>query len=1460
MRALARFSIKNPVLVHLLVLALLVVGFYALRAMPRELVSDIAFQWVFVRIDHPGVAAQEIEEQIALPLEDALATVGDIRNYSSRSKENYVFAMVRFEQLDTVGFDRAYQELKDAVDAVALPDEALDPVVWNFSSDDFQPMVQVVVSGDLPDARLFDITERLRDDILDLDGIGRVQVSGLREREVRVEVDPDRLDAHGMSLSQVAAALATANASVPGGVLDRGTSELLLRATGRFDQLEDMETVVLGASPQGGLVRLLDVATVENTWEEPDILSRYEGEPSLTLSITKEPEGNALDLIELIRGVVDNAAATEDARARFDVTGDTSRLIDEILGDLESNALFGMVLVVLVLWLFLGLRNALVTALGIPLAFLATFIFMWASGESLNGNSLFGLVLVLGIIVDDAIVLVENCARHQALGKSRVEAIVDGVAEVAVPVVAAILTTIAAFLPLMLVPGIMGRFMRIVPLVVTMALVASLAEALVSLPCHVHEWGDPDPERMEARSARFAPFAERYLRPLRWLVAGAVPRPGERSGTRRTLVRALGYAAGTPLVALAGMALGAGASIGLAGGFDPDAVETIAQHAAIGGAGAIGAVLLLSALLRRDLLGEHGLPLFNLAGLAATGLLVLGFLPSLAFMGFGQGVATAVGATLVVGPLLVVGGLAARGALRPLLARFWGRLRHIRYTVFAAVYLGMVPLAITLAGVVGLDLFQGEELPQVTVHVRMPEGTGLETTDGVIRRMEARAREHLPPEELAAITANAGLLQTQTEWFIKSSVGQLVIDLEDDHERTLDEIMADLRPVLARVPGPDSIEIGRVEQGPPTGGDVELKIQGPELDRLVQLSETVAADLAAQPGVVDVRSDWVLGKEELRVEVDPERAALYGLREDQVGLLLRQAFEGIEATTWQDGDEGVPVMVRYEAAARTDVERVQRLRVPLGDGRVVPLMDVSSLERGRSVDAIRHYNGERTITLTARVDRSISTPVEVSGQMRRLLADFSQRYPGYGIDYSGEFEEFEESANSLIQLGLIGLLLVYLILGAQFRSFVQPVIIIGFTFPGALLGSALALFITQTPLSITTLYGVVALLGIVVNDSLVFISFINRARRDGAPVEEAIAEAGRVRLRPIVLTTVTTVFGLLPMAIGLGGESATWGPLATTIVWGLTIATATTLFVIPPVYRCVVDLLGLAAAVRAVLFRRTPRRSRPGRPRRGVWRHRRGRLMRAALLVTCLADQLWPEVAAATVRVLRRLGVEVEVPPGQTCCGQPALNAGHRAEAARAALHTLWTFQHAEVVVAPSGSCVAMLRHHLVALVDEVGSPEEREAARALAQRIFELSEFLTDRLGVDASTLTGLGARGVGRVAVHPGCHLDRELGVDVAGALLEGVDGIEVVEQSDRSGCCGFGGLFALEQPEVSAGLLGRKCDALADSGAETVVGCDASCLLHIEGGLSRAGSPLRVRHLAEVLDEALRAGGEP
>ncbi|HCP48053.1 MAG TPA: hypothetical protein DIU15_18585, partial [Deltaproteobacteria bacterium] len=318
---LARFSIRNSVLVHLLIVALVLCGSFSLIKLPRELMSEISFNWVFLRLDLPGAAAQESEQLLALPVEDAIENVEGIKSVSSRSKEGYTFFSIKFDNVDDATFYRYYQDLKDEVSKVNLPEETEEPFWLNFSSQDFVPMVQVVVHGGLENRDLFSVTEDLHDDIADIPGVGKIEVGGVQERQIWVEVDPDALGGYGLTLGQVSAALQKANVNVPGGILNVGASEYLLRTVNQFNAIQQIEQVVVGSSANGGLVRVGDIADIEDTFEDPKILSRFEGEPAATLSISKKAGENSIQLIEAIREVVGRYRTRLEGRAEVSISG-----------------------------------------------------------------------------------------------------------------------------------------------------------------------------------------------------------------------------------------------------------------------------------------------------------------------------------------------------------------------------------------------------------------------------------------------------------------------------------------------------------------------------------------------------------------------------------------------------------------------------------------------------------------------------------------------------------------------------------------------------------------------------------------------------------------------------------------------------------------------------------------------------------------------------------------------------------------------------------------------------------------------------------------------------------------------------------------------------------------------------------------------------------------------------------
>jgi len=1018
MSKISSFAVDNPVLVNLIMIGIIVIGaLWALPQLPRELMPNMSLNWAFIIVSYSGVAPGEIEQYVTLPIEEAVEDIDGIESITSTSSEGLSQVSVKFETMPDDEFDKRFQDLESKVNGLRdLPDDAGDPFILDFGTEEFIPMVTAVLAGDIPEAELKELAEDLRDLIDDIDGISKTDLYGVRERQIWVEVSSSKLDYYNLSLGQVVAALSTQNVSIPGGRIDVGREEYLLRTVGQFESVDELNAVIIASTPNGGFVRLSDVGRANDTFKKRTSTSRFNGERSMTISTSKKPEGNTIALIAEVRDLCKEYQKRVPPGVTISVTGDTGILINEVLSTLSNNAYFGLILVIVLLTLVMGWRNALFAALGIPISFLIAFIFLWWTGDSLNGNSLFGLVLVLGVIVDDAIIIIENSYRHLQQGYTSHQAAKLGTAEVVGPVTSATLTTVAAFLPLMFVPGIIGKFMRIIPIVVSLALAGSLIEAFVILPSHFAEWSG----KLRSKRKKYAPRIRRL---------------------RRRYLRVLAFT-----------------------------------------------------------------------------------------------------------------------------------LRH-RYLAVSSVVAMFIAAGIFVFAVTGVELFREDEMDIMQIWVKMPAGTRIEATDEVIRKIEQLAWK-LPEGEVESVIGNAGIMQTDKEWFVRTYVGQVNVNLINKKERRftgpeLREMMDSLiRPVVA---GLEDVTISTVNTGPPVGAPVEFKVKGRYFEELERLAAELKDSLAAVPGVFGITDDYQPGKRELVVDVDIDRAAMLGLDVATVAASVGGAFEGVVSTIFRDGDEEVDVIVKYDEQSRSDLSDIENLKMMNRYGQLVAFKDVASFKTEQGVADIHRFNNERAITISADIDESENTIDVANEKIAEVFGKISPRYQGYRIDFGGEFKEFETAFDNILMLFTVGLILIYAILGTQFRSFAQPLIIM-FTIPFAFIGAALGLFVTGNPLSIATMYGIVALAGIAVNDSLVLISFINRRREQGGRRVRSIMKSGLIRLRPIILTSITTIFGLLPMTIGLGGKSLVWAPLANTIVWGLTVATGMTLFIIPALYLIVSDI------------------------------------------------------------------------------------------------------------------------------------------------------------------------------------------------------------------------------------------------------------------------------------------------
>ncbi|GIX22148.1 MAG: multidrug ABC transporter [Gammaproteobacteria bacterium] len=1016
--------LENHVLSTLAFLVVLIGGAWAYGQLPRQQDPTINFNWIQITTVFPGASAEDVEKRVTEPLEDALRRVDDIRFVNSTSAPGLSTILVRFEDIDTRLFDKRVAELRREVQNARreLPEEVVDdPYVLEITSANGFPTAQVVVSGVARDENLRAQARRVRDGLERLDGVSQVYAYGFTEPELHVVLEPERLAAAGLTATAVVDALRLGYRDVAAGRIGVGEDTWLVRLPGADDDPETLARHPL--ITRAGTIELGQVARVFRSHERPDRLVSHEGRPAVLLSVIKTADTNTLELIERINAyIAERRALRASTGVEVALLDDQTEVTRNALEVMQTNALLGLILVLLIAWAFLGLPMALLTAAGIPFILCATFWLLYAAGETLNVVVLLGVVIALGMLVDDAVVVVEAVYHRLHRGENTIQACVGAVREVFAPITSAVLTTMAAFLPLMIMPGIVGDFMFYVPFVVCTALAVSLIEAYWMLPSHIIAFD----VRLDPRS----PLQRLRTRALRRI----------RQVYTRLLVRAL---------------------------------------------------------------------------------------------------------------------------------------RHPR-RVLAAAFGGFAfALLAAFAGWLNFDFFASDPLRLFYINVKMPAGTPLEKTLEKTVEIENRVRPLFREGELRAIVSYSGLMFTETEPLMGDRYGQVMISLapRENGLREVGEVIAALRPVVENHPGVEEASILRLAGGPPVMRPISIKVRGDDFAEIQAAVAELKRIMAAVPGVRDIATDDSPGEPELRLR--PRAAALQaaGLSQADALRLARLYVDGEIAGFLQSQGEELAIRAfvdRPEIGPDRlyDLEPLLAAAVPLPGGGVMPFAELFDIETTRGRGRIRHYNFRRTVEVSADIDPTQTDQVKANAAiLDAWRREAALRHPGVELDTSGVLDDIFESLNALAALLAFGVLVMYLILGTQFRSYGQPLLILA-TVPLAFTGVALGLLVNRNPVSLWTLYGVVALTGIAVNAAIVLISAANERHDAGMSVLHAIVWAARRRVVPILITSLTTIAGLLSLALGLGGYSLLWGPMASAIVWGLAFSTVLTLFVIPALYAC----------------------------------------------------------------------------------------------------------------------------------------------------------------------------------------------------------------------------------------------------------------------------------------------------
>jgi multidrug efflux pump len=1108
---LTNLALKNKNSIYMLILILFGFGFYSYTSMPKELFPDIVIPTVLVQTVYPGNPPLDMENLVTRPIEKELEAVRGIKEIASTSSQDVSSIVVEFNT--GIDLKQAVLDVKDAVDKAKseLPDDLpQDPLVQDIDFSEF-PIIYINLSGDYSINELKKYAEFLEDEIESFSEISRVDIKGLNEREFSINVDPFKMEALEISFGDIENAIGSENISMAAGQFKEGGLRRSVRIIGEFVNVAEMGDIIV-KSEKGHIVHLRDIAVVEDGYAEPKDFSRLNRQPVVTLHVIKKGGENLLSATDKIFDVLDRSK--EDGSLpqglKITLTNDQSDLIRKQLDNLENSMIMGVILVVFVLFLFLGGRNALFVGFAIPLSMFISFFILNLMGYKLNMILLFSLILALGMLVDNAIVVMENIYRYFDRGYSRMEASRLATGEIATAIISSTATTLAAFFPLLFWDSIIGDFMKLLPLTLIIVLSASLFVALTITPV----------------------LTSTFLR-----AGDQLPKPK----ARRSLVIAL-------------------------------IMLVFSAFFYLGGMNTPGSILVLLALV-----GIANLLFLN--RMARWFMNVL--LPKLenAYMKTME---------------YIMKGKRPYGVIA---------------STFGLLFFTLFLMAVRQPKVI----FFPETDPQyINIIASLPVSTDITTTNRFMADFEDDVYNLLTPYNSivkSVLTTVGNGAKTEDEGFDitetpqKGMVTVTFIDFEfREGISTLDIMKVFSDNLVGKYPGV-MVSVNKPSNGPPVGKAINIEVTGEDFDKLITLVDNLSQkiDNAGIDGIEGLKTDLSLDKPEVLVQIDRNRARRYGLSTGQIAGTIRTALFGKDISDFKVGEEEFPIQLRLQEQYRHNIANLMNLRITFRDqasGKIqqVPISAVADLTYGTTYESVKRRDLNRVITLSSNVIKGYNA-TEINNQLKELLS-LETMPAGYSYKFTGEQQEQAESMAFLGNAMLIAIALILFIMVSQFNSIVKPLIILA-----SVLLSTIGVFgglstFKMDFVVIMTGIGLVSLAGIVVNNAIVLIDYTDllkmRKRKELGMDEQSIIpkdialdcviQAGRTRLRPVLLTAITTLLGLLPLASGLnidflslfehfdpkiyfGGDNvAFWGPISWTIIFGLTFSTFLTLIVVPAMY------------------------------------------------------------------------------------------------------------------------------------------------------------------------------------------------------------------------------------------------------------------------------------------------------
>lgn len=1034
MNGMINWFARNSVAANLLMVFLVTSGLFAAFSLTSEVFPEISLDRLHIQVPYLGAAPEEVEQAVCVRIEEAIQGVEGIKQITSTASEGVGSVLVELEL--SADARRVLEDVKGRIDAIdTFPEETEKPIIRELIGRN--QVIDLAISGQADEFALKNVAERIRHDLSSFSEISLVEVTSARPFEISIEVSESALRRHGLTFDDVANAVRRSSLDLPGGSVRGESGEILLRTIGQAYHGNEFENLVLFSRADGTRLLLGEVATVVDGFAETDQFARFDLAPTVLVSVFRTGDQSALAIADHVYNYLDRTRPTLPEGISLTILQDQAQMLNTRLSTMLRTGVSGFALVFLVLTLFLELRLAFWVSLGIPISFLGAIMLMPGLDVTVNVLSLFAFILVLGIVVDDAIIVGENIYAKQEEHGEGLRGSIEGAQEIAIPVIFAVLTTVAAFMPLMFVPGMMGKMFRVIPLVVVPCLIFSLVESINILPAHLSHV----PKRR-----RPGP-----LRRVQQLVANGlklfiyrVYKPGLESALRWR------YAT-----------------------------------AAVGG-----------------------------SALILTGGMVLG-------------------------------------------------------------------------GWTNFHFFPNIEADFMAASISMPEGTPVLETDRAVGKLEAGA-ERLR-RELIAETGTDYILHVSAfvgDQPMRSRDGAPVGPIANLSSPHLGEVMIELAPSQDRLltseelgnrwreatgPIPEAVDVKFNASVMSPGEDVDVMLVGSDIERLRAAADEIKVQLGTYTGVYGVSDSFRAGKREVKLGITPAAETL-GLTLQDLGKQVRQAFYGEEAQRIQRGRDDIRVMVRYPAAQRRSLGNLENMRIRTPDGGEVPFGQVAVSDPGRGFASIKRVDRNRAVNVTAAVDENVTSHgVVMAGLQNQILPEVLARHPGVFYVFEGMRREQADAIGGL-QVGyIIALFAIFALLAIPLKSYIQPLIIMA-AIPFGLVGAVWGHIAMGLDVTMMSMFGFVALTGVVVNDSLIMVTFINRKRSLHLDLETAVREAGVSRFRPILLTSLTTFFGLAPLMLEKSFDAAFLVPMAVSLAFGVIFATFITLVLVPTSYLIIEDL------------------------------------------------------------------------------------------------------------------------------------------------------------------------------------------------------------------------------------------------------------------------------------------------